>query len=596
MPALEWRRIGPLALDLGLASPASGPVDRVWYSAAGDRLFARTASGTVYFTRDFENWQAASSDRLEPPAPSAAASLRKPEPSAVIADVPFERGRLYAAGAYVYRSDDGGATWTNLTAYRSESIVGDRLTDIAVSPNDGDELTVAGAAGVWRSVDGGTTWTGLNDNLPNLPARRLLAAGGARVRIGAGAGEFDWRPGVQGGWLTAGSATLSAEADRMRAAAAATGSEVTALVTAGDTTYAGAADGRLFVTTGTAQTWRPFDAPGGARIERIAADPAYASFAVAITAARGRGRVLRTTNGGVFWDDITANLPTGTTVRGVAVDRATGAVYVATSSGVFLAYTETVASAPPLPWTLIREGAAEDVMLDAAGNQIYVAAAGPGVYASLAPHRLRDPKVVSAADRVMRAAAPGALLSVLGARVESLRAGDQVAPVLAAADSASEVQLPFELTGSQVVLSVNSGAGAFQIGLPLLDASPAIFVDPDGNPVVMNADSGLMIDPGTAVRPGMRLHVLAAGLGRVTPAWPAGLAAPLEDTPRVVAAVRAYLDGEPVEVTRATLAPGYVGLYLIEVRIPALLNRGSADLHVEAGNVSSNRVRLYLEP
>ena len=36
--------------------------------------------------------------------------------------------------------------------------------------------------------------------------------------------------------------------------------------------------------------------------------------------------------------------------------------------------------------------------------------------------------------------------------------------------------------------------------------------------------------------------------------------------------MRAFLDRAPAEVTRATLAEGYVGLYLIELQIPAIVN------------------------
>jgi uncharacterized protein (TIGR03437 family) len=92
------------------------------------------------------------------------------------------------------------------------------------------------------------------------------------------------------------------------------------------------------------------------------------------------------------------------------------------------------------------------------------------------------------------------------------------------------------------------------------------------------------------------VQVLLSGLGRVSPDWPVGQPAPLDNLPRVVAGVKAYLDGVPLEVLRATLAPGYIGFYLVEVRLPALVNRGPAEFHVEAGNASSNRVRLHLDP
>jgi uncharacterized protein (TIGR03437 family) len=60
--------------------------------------------------------------------------------------------------------------------------------------------------------------------------------------------------------------------------------------------------------------------------------------------------------------------------------------------------------------------------------------------------------------------------------------------------------------------------------------------------------------------------------------------------------VKAWLDRAPVDITRAVLAPGYVGFYLIEVEIPKIVNFGPAELYVEAAGASSNRVRVYIEP
>jgi uncharacterized protein (TIGR03437 family) len=64
----------------------------------------------------------------------------------------------------------------------------------------------------------------------------------------------------------------------------------------------------------------------------------------------------------------------------------------------------------------------------------------------------------------------------------------------------------------------------------------------------------------------------------------------------VITPVRVFLDRTPVEVTRATLAPGYVGFYLVEVQLPSIVNSGPAELYIEAGGHESNRVRIYLEP
>ena len=63
-----------------------------------------------------------------------------------------------------------------------------------------------------------------------------------------------------------------------------------------------------------------------------------------------------------------------------------------------------------------------------------------------------------------------------------------------------------------------------------------------------------------------------------------------------MAPVRAFLDRVPVEVTRATLAPAYVGFYLVEIQVPKLVDYGPAELYLEVDGQPSNHVRVYIEP
>jgi uncharacterized protein (TIGR03437 family) len=331
---------------------------------------------------------------------------------------------------------------------------------------------------------------------------------------------------------------------------------------------------------------------GAGRVDRIRIDGEDANAAVAITQSRATGRILRTTTAGVFWEDLTGNLPVGVAVNGIVMDRTSTAIYIATARGVYVTYADTSAGS----WTLLRAGSATDVALDSAGNQLFIAWDGAGIFAALAPHRLRDPRVVSAADRMTRAAAPGSLLSVIGVRVQSASVGERNVPVLATTDGESQIQIPFDIALGAAQLSTATGTGARQVGLSVNAVAPSIFIDRDGVPLVMNADTGLVLDPGTPARSGSRLQVLATGLGRVRPDWPTGLPAPLENPPAVVATTRAFLAGEPVEVTRATLAPGYIGMYLIEVQLPSLVDRGTVDFYVEAQGRESNRIRIELEP
>ncbi len=598
----DWRPLGAPLLELGLASPAAGPVDRVWFSEAGDRLYVRTLAGKVYATTDGERWKPAD-NASPPPRPLEVREIGPGGPTMVWRD-PRGSQRLYAAGRHLFRSDDGGRTWSNLTEFRGSSILGAAPRDIAVSPHDPDLIVLANDFGVWRSADGGISWAGMNENLPSLAVRRILALpegdAGLRVEI-EGAGVFEWPPGERRAWRPVRDPALENETRLRTLLSGVLEAEITAVAVAGDFLYAGSADGRLWVSRDRGRTWRLPEAmePGGA-VVRFWADPSQPQVALAALANREQARVLRTTNGGLFWDDLTANLPPGARALGVAADPGSGALYVATERGLFYTRTELDVPAPPTPWMAAPSGLPDapvnDVRLDADGHRIFVAVEGYGVYAATAPHRAWAPRIVHGADASARPAAPGALLSVLGARVERAQAGALPAPVLSASEFESQIQLPFDLQGERVELALETQARSLRFSWPLERLAPAIVLEPDGSPLLVDAETGLLLDAMNPARAGGRVQVLATGLGEVRPPWPAGLPAPLDQPPSVIAPVRAFLDGLELPVVRAVLAPGYAGLYLVEIQLPDVLDRGSGALRLEAGGKASNRVRIYLEP
>jgi uncharacterized protein (TIGR03437 family) len=192
-------------------------------------------------------------------------------------------------------------------------------------------------------------------------------------------------------------------------------------------------------------------------------------------------------------------------------------------------------------------------------------------------------------------AAPGALISLVGSTLQSAEANNRTAPVFSSQPSESQLQVPFDASGDRLQLVLRSGGEPLVMGMPLEAVAPAIFVDrDDGAPFVLDLSSGTQVDAMHPARSGSSIQVFMTGLGRVRPDWPTGMPAPLEDTPRVLAQVRATLDGQQLEVLRATLAPGYIGYYLVELRLPELVDSGAQLLVVEAGGRQSNPVRLYL--
>ena len=604
----DWRRVGNAAIDLELAGLASGPVDRVWFSPAGDQLWIRTSSGKVFVTGDFDEWTR--SQPLNPPAASQGSSLTLPENGAQVRDAAGSRPRVYAFGNFVYRSDNSGKNWDNLTGFRGVSIIGDGLRDLAVSPSNEDEIVVAGAAGVFRSLDGGSSWNSLNENLPNLPAARIRnpPQGTQGIRIELPRGVVEWQPGERLAWRPAYNSEAAAELTLRQLLSGERGAPVTALAIGDPYVYTGMADGRVIVSADGGVTWQPEIRIGqSGAVTAFWVDPANPRDALAVLAAHTHGpegippRVLHTIDGGLSWDDISANLP-DLSVSGVTADPAGNAIYVATNQGVFLARTNlNVLSVAGTSWSLLPglpAAAATDVKLDSGAIQLWVSLEGYGLFQTLAPHRAGDPRVITSAGLIARAAAPGTLFSVEGVRVNSANAGGLPVPVLMATDNESQIQIPFEARGDSVALAIDGPAGARTFpSVPLVATAPSIQLDPrDGAPLLLDADNGVLLDAMHPAHSHARIQILATGLGQVQPSWPTGLPAPRDAAHNVVAPVRALLDRTPVQVTRATLAPDYVGLYLVEIEIPSIVNYGPAELYIEVAGQPSNPVRVDIEP
>lgn len=581
---VAWRKLGTSAVDTGLAGAAGGPVRQVWFSEEGTQLFARTDRSLAFVTTDFESWNSAPADSARWEMPLQRAPAKLPERQVNLRE--GGGGRLYAFGGHVYASEDDGRTWINLTAFNGRSIIGEGQHDVAISPRDPLFVVVGNDSGVWASRDGGLSWSGLNDGLPNLPVRALLPGNGIAVeKMGTAAlqGRARWTAREDQGPDNALRAALSLKL----------GARVTAVGGAGDFWYAGTADGRIWTSADARAHWTVSTVQSAGPVERFAVDAELPRIAFVAADARG-AHLFRTVNGGLTWDDMTGALGDAP-AHGIAADRAGGAVYVATDKGVFLTRMDLNVLGTASPWSSVSgrlpNAAAEDVRLDAAGRQLTVALDGYGVYVARAPHQNGAARLVNAADLSLRAAAPGGLVSALGMAVQTAVANGRQFPVLAQSAEGSQIQVPFGTDPADVALQLNS---SLTMNLTVKAVAPAVFVDKDGAPLLLDPDTGMMLDGAQPTEARALVQLLATGLGKVSPEWPTGTPAPLTNVPVVAVEVRAYLNGSPAEVTKATLAPGYVGMYLVEIRIPALLDAGLADLYLVAGGESSNHVRIAI--
>lgn len=121
-----------------------------------DTMFAAAASGGVWKTTDGgESWKPLA-DALANIAVNALA-IDGADPNVIYAGTGegfFNFDAIRGAG--VFKSPDGGATWSRLAATATTDFY--YVNDIVVSPNNGQRVYAATRSGVWRSVDGGLSW------------------------------------------------------------------------------------------------------------------------------------------------------------------------------------------------------------------------------------------------------------------------------------------------------------------------------------------------------------------------------------------------------------------------------------------------------
>ncbi|HUA80217.1 MAG TPA: hypothetical protein VL997_07595 [Dyella sp.] len=153
--ALQWRLVGPFRG--GWATMAAGD------PANPDTFYIGTAGGGVWKTNDAGRTWSPTFDNV-PAAPIGAIAVAPSNSSVIYAGSGQVAARYdVAAGNGMYRSDNGGKTWQHIGLDETKHIGA-----IVVNPRDANTLLVGALGhyfgpnkerGVYRSSDGGKTWT-----------------------------------------------------------------------------------------------------------------------------------------------------------------------------------------------------------------------------------------------------------------------------------------------------------------------------------------------------------------------------------------------------------------------------------------------------
>lgn len=209
---------------------------------------------------------------------------------------------------------------------------------------------------------------------------------------------------------------------------------------------------------------------------------------------------------------------------------------------------------------------------------------------------------------------PGSLVTIFGANLAafatsasalplplelggvSVRMNGRAAPMLFAGRSQLNVQVPFGLVGDTVSIVVTAGAGdSPEVAIPLAATQPGIFFDiASGIGAIRNNSDGTFAGERSPAA-GEIVQVFVTGLGAVEPPVGTGAAAGVDPFSTTLAAPTVQIGGQDAEVLFSGLAPGFAGLYQVNVRVPTGLAPGRHDVQLTIGGLVSNVVQIDVQ-
>ncbi|MGO9480454.1 MAG: T9SS type A sorting domain-containing protein [Candidatus Kryptoniota bacterium] len=252
-----------------------------------------------------------------------AIKLEKP-PRWELQSIPMARaGRLFKTQSI---------TWTSIGPDPMQSgvyaNVSGRIASLAVDPTDSDIVYAAAAGGgLWKSNNGGTTWSPLTDNFARLSSGSVAIDPNNASTIYYGTGEMNFNidgyPGAGFFKSTDAGQTWTQMSFPAGGALYYTGKII---VAPNSTVYAAGYDD-LYKSTDAGQTWIELHLTDGA-VDDIAVDPKnsnliYASYGSTWSGDSSSYGIHESTNGGASWKLLTNGLPPASQMSRISLAIAT---------------------------------------------------------------------------------------------------------------------------------------------------------------------------------------------------------------------------------------------------------------------------------
>jgi len=220
-------------------------------------------------------------------------------------------------------------------------------------------------------------------------------------------------------------------------------------------------------------------------------------------------------------------------------------------------------------------------------------------------------KVVNAAD-LTTGIAPGGLITLFGNQLSPVNLASAEMPLpTALADSCLTVngfpvpilfvspnqinaQMPFETVGNVSMILRTPGGSSDTYNLQVIPGAPSVFrsgvAGPLTNvPTIIRDSNGQLVTDSDPVHRNDILVIFLTGLGLTSPAVPTGMPSPLNPLAIALTKPSVTIGGMQLPLSYYGLAPGEVGVYQINVRVPANVPTGlSVPLAISQGNYTSS--------
>lgn len=277
-----------------------------------------------------------------------------------------------------------------------------------------------------------------------------------------------------------------------------------------------------------------------------------------------------------------------------------------------LAFTLSDAANGVYSATWTPRASASKVTINARGTKTGLTAATAQLSGSVVPNAAPtiDPNgVVHPYDPLVGGSlSPGTIVAVYGSHLGSQVAqpstiplptklngtvvliGGVPSPLFYVSPGQINVQVPFELSDSQQYQVIVNANGALTPPQPiqLTKANPGLDTFPDGSLVAVHASDGTLISPTSPAKRGEYVVLFALGLGATDNPVASGDSSSGTLLSRVTVQPNITMNSNPVPITFAGLAPGFVGLYQVNLQIPADQPGGNVVVGVSQGDTNGN--------